>query len=291
MATLKEEFEKNGFVLVKSVLTKEEVKEFRALLYDKFSSAKDKKQIMHPYNEREIYKYAFKDKIIAALHEAIGEDLYYLPTASVNRNSFGTWHYDANANVQSYLFEDNFKLVKCGIYLQDNTSEWGGGVQVVKKDDFKLYYKRDVFEEGLKNGTYEPIFVPIEEGDFLFFDYRLWHNATFPNEENRKNLIETKDTCLVKNIPEEFSKLIYYWDSGNYGTQKNYMNGLKKRAIKEEYDGIHAPYFTMGLSKVFPNDYDEGFIKLAKEKNISIASLTIEESKPFKSILKRYSLL
>ena len=106
-----------------------------------------------------------------------------IPDFQIHRNLFGTWHVDSGAEKSApYLHRKDYKFVKCGIYLQDNSKEWGGGIQLVPKShlfpiktqirklDHKIKSIRDKFS--LKNNILD---VPIKAGDFLAFDSRLLH--------------------------------------------------------------------------------------------------------------------
>src|SRR3990167_11440807 len=141
----KDSFRKNGFVIVRNVLTDEEVTDIRQYLDEWFKTKHSNTQrfmllpsiLKHEF----LYKLYFKPQIVNALRSALGPELSYIHDLHVQRNAFGVewpenakfpkrgtgWHIDAGSeSTQYYLREKSYKFAKCGILLQDATNGFGG---------------------------------------------------------------------------------------------------------------------------------------------------------------------
>lgn len=206
---------------------------------------------------------------------------------NLQKNSFGGWHIDAGTEQNnSYLSKDNYKFVKCGMLLQDNTKEYGGFVDVIPKSH-KYHRTRVMGKSPLKiiKQIYASVIIPIKmkffalmvpakAGDLVFFDSRLYHQATKPNSV--KN---------YKGLPKNKTKYMFYWDACHNDMTQDFLNHSQKRAILENKDEL---FFTRYLSNYYPDDYPKKFIKGTEESNINIASLDRYKSKIFKKILQDY---
>ena len=131
-------FKKNGFVIVKSVFTSSQVHFLRELSHNLINSNGSKRQLMpsDTLKSEALSSLLFNEKIVNSLKESLGEELNYIPDITLHSNQFGYpgWHTDSSSEVyNSYLQSESYKFAKCGIFLQDNTDSWGGGLEVLPR--------------------------------------------------------------------------------------------------------------------------------------------------------------
>ena len=136
-------YKKDGFVIIQNVLESNEVKDLRNHLEEKFS-IKINKDLRQVYSEdvikdEKFYSVFLRNKLIDSCKIIFGENFNIIPDFMIQINSFGLsrkgykfgWHVDsASEGNAEYLLKDNYKFAKMGIFLQDNTIEYGGGINI-----------------------------------------------------------------------------------------------------------------------------------------------------------------
>ena len=156
MNTSFENFDKNGFVLFKNVLTPEEVAIFRGeceriVEQEKIISQGDNDYLRNNILVRsDIVRDIFlQEKVINVIKKICGDDFCILPEVSIMRSQYGGWHKDTTSvEIFGYDFHKtpDFRVVNVAIYCQDN-GDYGGGLDVVPGshkivDSFVEYYRK-----------------------------------------------------------------------------------------------------------------------------------------------------
>ena len=133
-----ESFTEFGFVIIKDLLSPHEVEKLRLFIQEKLAFHGHERK-MNPYQVflyPELYLLQFKERAVKMLKTVLGEKLCCYPDLVVHHNMFGYpgWHTDSNSEgYAKYLQAPDYKFAKCGIFLQDNTLGWGGGIKLLPK--------------------------------------------------------------------------------------------------------------------------------------------------------------
>jgi hypothetical protein len=221
-----------GYVVIPQVLSQEEVRKARSILTQIFSKKSNYEGDLYRTSEeggsvyidifsryKELRWILFNPKFIEGLSSALGKDFVVLPDAAMHDSQYGGWHKDTTSqerNGHTFHYEQDFQVVTTAIYLQDNSAEYGGGLEVVphshteKTDPFAT---KPTLIERIKNKLMNSVerkemkfenqySVPTKAGDMVIFNLRLTHRATYPEinpvpAEHRKFAIFT--ICSANN--------------------------------------------------------------------------------------------
>ncbi len=243
-------------------------------------------------------------RIVAALKAILGPDYVVIPDFHVHRNLFelgdsrrlpthffgiirSGWHHDAGSEGASpYLFEAAYRMVKCGLYLQDNTVEWGGGIEIaagghklpLRSSSNKLNYAAQRIWQTFKIVT-KGAPLALRAGDFVAFDARLPHCGCLPeNAAGRFSEAEKRAGCV--RIPEQHAKLVFYFNASRACCAHTYMEYSLKRGmceIAEIQKGARSEVFFSDFSGLrYPEDYASWLVKMLSDNGIRIAQLDAE---------------
>jgi ectoine hydroxylase-related dioxygenase (phytanoyl-CoA dioxygenase family) len=140
MSDLLDNYNKNGYVIIRNVLSETEIKTFRSHMKNIFdtkiiSEQGDLELVRSNIFSRfpEVQEYFFKQPVIDSLKDLLGDDFIIMPEVSVMDSKYGGWHKDTTSIElfgQDFHKSPDFKLVNAAFYLQDNT-DFGGGLDVV----------------------------------------------------------------------------------------------------------------------------------------------------------------
>lgn len=276
MAPLDDEFRRSGFIHIRGALTADEVTAARASIDAAFAAAGAPKALLpgRCIADPAIYRWLFQPKIVAALKEILEPAYSVIPTLTVARNQFGMaarrylglkrpgWHVDSGSEGHApWLLAPDYRFVKCGIYLQDNSADWGGGVDIVRgghrfplrtgnpRLDFGLKTLRD--HVGIVTAWQR---VALKAGDFLAFDSRLPHRSTLP----------------ARGVTRPEPKYVIYWDSCRTAYAATFIADRATRGAKELGQG--EAFFAQMASLTFPDDYPAEFARRVSETGIRVAS-------------------
>ena len=246
----KSTFERNGFLLLKNFLSAEETNDLRATslsLFDKPALLQDSDQLrVNLFRRHEEMNGLRSDpRVDALLKSLLGDDYRYAETeASVARRFYTDWHRDTDGpelGGEAWPWEPDVRLVQLMWYLQPQTEEYGGGLQIVPGSHLKRGWKKSDYEGSkIKRGFMRkvaqwadgaadngpiagvPYTIPTEPGDLLVFYIRCLHRATTPKE------------VPIEDIPEEHEKiLISYAVSPNNRQYANYVDYLSRCSNKQ----------------------------------------------------------
>lgn len=288
-----ESFSEFGFVIVKGLLSPQEVERLRLFIREKITLYGNKKRMnsYEAHQHPELYLLQFKERAVKMLQQVLGEDLCYYPNLSVQHNMFGNpgWHTDSNSEgYAKYLQAPDYKFAKCGIFLQDNTEDWGGGVKVLPKGhklsiltgepriDFRVRRFLDFCSINY-SFPIKPMTVDTNAGDLLIFDSRLLHASTLPQKNAELN---TVDGNQLIGIPSKNEKIVVYWDTSNSKMKGDYLKNAVKRS-KREKKGSEI-IFTGFTQHYFPDDFPEDYTGRAREYGIEIGCLNKQKCQEMK---------
>jgi Phytanoyl-CoA dioxygenase (PhyH) len=261
-----DQYFRDGYLLVPNVLTPEQVRWLRAFLRPKFDSPKFVPDTHHWLLDvfgryPELRWLCFHEPTLKIVRSLFGEDIVLLPDSTAHFNYFGGWHKDTGSfDRAGRLFFKEKDYLQWGLayYLQDNTSEYGGGMDVepgshLEPEDLFIrpppFRKRRVLEriwhhvnrrarrkywqawdEYDKSPRYEPdpskvVSVLSLAGDLVIFDSRINHHATPPGK-----LTPQYGWIRRGMLPVEHEKLAVFsaW-SRNNSTARAYIEWNKTR--------------------------------------------------------------
>ncbi len=124
-----------------------------------------------------LYRRVFTARMAALLSRLIGEGLVLLPEHAAHRNGFGGWHKDTNmfeAAGSMAHWSSDYAVYQCGIYLQDNSPESGGGLSVVPGSHRVPRNPAQTEVVAQQHG----VVLDSRAGDLVVFHTRLDHRAT-----------------------------------------------------------------------------------------------------------------
>jgi hypothetical protein len=242
-----------------------------------------------------------RPRIVAALKTILQPHYKIIPDFHIHRNLFdftdtrrslthlfgligSGWHHDAgHERAGAYLYDRRYRMVKCGIYLQDNTFEFGGGIVTapgghklpLRTRSPKLNYYSERIWQTFHVLTGERT-LDIKAGDFVAFDAHLPHRGAQPHSLLRTvGPSERKSGCL--RLPEDRAKLVIYFNASKAALANTYLQHSLARGHKELEQlraGLnHETFFSDFAGLRFPQDYPPDFVAALRAEGISMAQL------------------
>lgn len=278
-------YDRDGFLLLPRVLTPNEVADMRALLDAEFQrlGATDYLFFSETVQLSAIWKVMFHPSVVGACKAVLGDDFTVIPNINVQRNQFGDptdSHRDCDSESRMpYLTSPDYRFFKCGVYLQDNSREWGGGILITPgkhhfplrtgypRVDFRLKLARDYV--AIKLGER---WLDIKAGDVVMFDSRLPHASAFPS---RYSLEQRVNYVRLHVLPRERTKYVVYWDACS--TRPYALGFMKNSARRAAAEITFCNYVRLR----YPDDYPPEYLRAASNVGANIAHLSADESAHF----------
>ena len=286
MMSLRNEYKKNGYIILKSIFNSNEIKIIREYIENKFELQKNPnlRNITSDniINDKNLFQIFFEKEIVNNLKIIFENDLTYIPDFVIQINSFGQknnsykpgWHVDsASEKNATYLLNDDYDFAKMGIFLQDNTLDFGGGILLAPKAH-KIYFKflpsrLVLFIKKIQDKIFSKIrgkSILSEAGDVIIFDSRIPHASALPNlNKNIKQSIEEKNK--IDGLGDN-SKYVFYCNV----TNSKYSELFMKHSVDRRLNENNNKYFDYVLRK-FPDDYSDHFVEIMKKNNINIGNI------------------
>jgi len=261
MNQIKLHYENKGYFHSKSVLSPDDVNNTRNFILKKFfESGKNFSNFQYLVNKYESFYNIFSDKIDNDLKEINDqEEIYFLNVIKIQKNAAVatefTWHQDSGGNKGKKYFtnKENF-YCKLGIYLQDNSATYGGGIDLVpyshlifidkklnilKKIFFKIYTSIRI---RFLNNRFK-----IKKGDAVFFHNKLFHKTTsVKNKKDAEDYLKNNNNVnlYVLICNKSLIKEVFKFNNLEFDEEK----------LKKEY-AFELKQKENNLSKFILNDY------------------------------------
>jgi hypothetical protein len=255
----KAQYFRDGYLLVRNVLTAEEVHWLRAFFRPKFDAPRLAPDTDHWLLDifgryPEVRWLCFHEPSLSIVRALFGDDIVLLPESTVHFNYFGRWHKDTGSFDRAgltFFKAKEFLQWTVAYYLQDNTAEYGGGLDVepgshrqaedpfIRPTDRRSIWKRiwhqldraarrKYWLEWNRHGGYVPskvVSVPSCAGDMVIFDSRLNHHAT-----PAPGLVPVRGWIRRGLLPTDHEKLAVFssWSKDN-STARAYMDWTRAR--------------------------------------------------------------
>lgn len=242
-------YEENGYLIVRNMLTKDQVAFLRKRALDIFSSGEWKvngyntdKTLVDPYKDfPEIMNITLTKNVVDTAKFLAGEDhMVLIPETAIMKGFYPTWHKDTTTPEKyghTFHLRSDFNVIRCGFYLQDN-NEYGGGLSVFAGSHKVSDYLTGEFPERTlmsrikdrlttnaeeKNKFLNPhnlklVDIPSKAGDLVFFNFKIIHKGTIPRSQR------------IADVPADMTKIALFDIFGaNNEATKQYIDFLKTR--------------------------------------------------------------
>jgi hypothetical protein len=310
-----ESFKKNGFIIIPGVLHNRDVDSNRDVLNNIMRTMpKEKRMLIFSdiFGNDNLLDFLieaqYNNKIVSTLSQIFENEFYYINDIQIQCNMFGinpgNWHTDSGSEIDllsgNYLHSPDYSFGKVGVYLQDNTINFGGGIDVIPKSHkIYKYFKGNKFLQyfyarlaerilGYKSGIMK-LTVPIKAGDAVFFDSRTIHRSSVPHAI-KSEMNKSEKAAQRFNIKHKNSKYALYWEVGSKEDSVRFLRNSCKRALIELEDIVYVDnfkelFYTDYLQYTYPDDYPSKYKKnVNKFPQLNIRSLDKIRSKLFKSL-------
>jgi Phytanoyl-CoA dioxygenase (PhyH) len=205
----KKSFAADGYLLVPGILSQEQVRSLREYLGPKFETPPEQrgkgdldKVMLDIFSRNPSIRWLlFHEPTQQVLRGLLGDDFVVLREAAAHFELFGGWHKDTTSQEragQRFQWDPGYLMVEVAYYLQDNSEEFGGGLDVQpgthrQSDRYATpaQDERNTKLRGVRNRLFgapdenqKPVSVPSKAGDLVIFDFRLNHQATQRTSSN-----------------------------------------------------------------------------------------------------------
>jgi ectoine hydroxylase-related dioxygenase (phytanoyl-CoA dioxygenase family) len=237
-AEQKEQFDRDGYVVIPGVVSADELASLRSFLGDLFDAGVTHRGdvqvrggvegrgggVRHDIFARypELRFPIAHPAVLGALRSLLGPELVFLPEMAAHDSRYGHWHKDTTPMERAgvaFHWAPDFRFVECGISLKDN-DEYGGGLDVVpgshkEPDHTPPAPKLTILQRAKAKVGLAPLSeqeAPVEEnalsipskaGDLIIFDFHMNHMATQPS------------ACRVSEVPLDKRKLALFFACTN----------------------------------------------------------------------------
>lgn len=301
----KKQFEDKGFVIVKNLITETQLKDLRMIINNHFENCEKRMETLSFFNKNpHIYELQFNNELIKICKEIFGEKFVVNNSIQIQYNMFGIndkylgWHIDCGHEYSSsnykHLYNNNYRFAKIGIYLQDNTLNFGGGIDVLNKSHkvFKLkskfltriYFK--ILLTYLKRANSHKYTLFTKAGDAVIFDSRLMHRSTI----NLKTRSNSTGASRNFNHNSENSKISIYWSMGNKFSDEYFKQDMIERANEEYSQKAEEVVYNEYLSFYYPDSYPDKYISSIKKNKLNVSSLHKKETIKYRNRLANEKL-
>ena len=229
--------------------------------------------------------------ITRVLKTLLGADCVHLPDFEVHINQYGIgkggWHLDCGSEIPNrYLLEPTYRFVKCGIFLQDNSPDLAGGIDVLRglhrafppignvMNRFRVQYALTKVLQSIHHRR-----VATRAGDVIVFDSRLPHRGTAPCAAFLSTISESH---LANNnfsgaIPPGRDKMVIYFDACRAGYADAFLVNSVRRARDELRFPMSSQHRGQYLGIRYPEDFPAEIRSLFDASGIRVATYEGEE--------------
>lgn len=258
MNELKTNFQQKGYLTVPNFISLETVEIMRdeietLLALEKDATLKPTTLLKSSILSNIIFSSEFKN----VLNKLSSDYQFYIPNFTARKNLYIGWHSD-----DEFVCGDNGelpKILQCNIYLQDNSIEHGGGIDVAIGTHLLSQDKKKclITENNL---TFES--ANTKAGDLLIFDYRVIHRSTIPAI-----------------APRISSRLALQWtvgqtlDRARMFTEYLIRRQREKLHLSDFTDTRAIAYFIDAMNVEYPSSFQKETLDLIDKTKIIVPSV------------------
>ncbi|MUH71349.1 hypothetical protein [Psychrosphaera haliotis] len=285
MNKLKNNFSKDGFKIVKGVLSSSEIDEIREVV----GAQEPGTRLMQPpkLNKLPHVLNVFVNKRVDSHLQEILGDFYRFSSHQLQINSFtqatlqkasSGAHIDGIKELElnlSYMSESIPAWVNIGIYLQDYDNDgFGGGIAVLENSHkvVRLLARLPCSSVFIKSFIKVTKFLPFkyfkevktEPGDAIIFDNRLIHTS-IPTKSTLKNE-NASHQQFVSSIPNKNRKLAFYWFAGKTELNAEILSNNFYSRVNRAADKTKTGGFDYKLACELDNEFKGDIRKMLGAK-------------------------
>jgi hypothetical protein len=184
--------ERDGYILVRNVVSAERVEQARALCDGYLLADVDAENEIEATAllQMPAMNFIFDERVIGALTTWLGGSLAYYPNYVARLNRRTGWHVDNGFSPvylpdASHVYDPQFRHVQCVVYLQDNQPGPGGGLDVRPGSHTWAANNEFPDDDFLVRAYPEVVTIGSKAGDLIVFDGRVMHRGT-PQDGSQK---------------------------------------------------------------------------------------------------------
>ncbi|CCD30200.1 conserved hypothetical protein [Candidatus Glomeribacter gigasporarum BEG34] len=246
-STYLEGLKETGFFLIQNFLQQNEIKALKDVAVRIFNV--DGGSAVLPtifLKENKLTEIFFHKRMRSFLQDIFGymNRIYLYPNITIRNNLYVNWHTDdffLAENLQDEGALPEFYMFN--VYLQDNSKERGGGIDVMSGTHHLGREKKDKIISCPAESTYYSI--PSKSGDLIVFDYRIIHRGTIPTVDSNPDRFALQWT--VSTSDKWSSMYLAYLLSR--GKQKIHLADFTPQRAKTFFEDIS--------NVVYPDSFDD----------------------------------
>lgn len=241
-----------GFEHLKDVIDADSVARFRSTIVNYSNSGEDfPLEPAFCLQNKEILKIAFSPNLISKLRQKFHPEFVMFPDIEVQYNLIGGskkhdgifdgWHVDSGSEgYKKYLTDLNYGFAKVGIYFQDNTDNYGGGIDLVPASHrfvgfgsirLRFLIKKIVDKFRI---IFNTNMIRTKAGDVLFFDSRVQHRSSRVKKKGKNKNNQKFQSNDFINLPKGKEKIVVYFDIAYPNSCYEFWTNAKRRAQSED---------------------------------------------------------
>jgi hypothetical protein len=267
----KERFDKEGFLLIKNVFTKEEIAQIRKEAYESFEADKRKNLTFKLPSKLTNAIYAKGDilskdplrhvlldeRIIHLVKVVLGDKPVYFGDSNYHFGvGFRGFHRDNvdRTDLTAPDWDGDYPIVRLAIYLQDHKN-YSGGLKVKVGSH--------------KNPSGKSVFIDSEEGDVAIWSLRTIHSGNavrlkfFPNFSIDRARLEAMVPAFLKKDQQRERATLFM----TFGLKSKHLDRYIEKHVLGRED-------VKGYLKA--SRFDPKILELAKQKNLEVLKLVPE---------------
>jgi hypothetical protein len=277
-----EQYIRDGFVILRDVVSKDYISDLREIGFKVLEEKRQAGQLSVFNTEfvkhEKLINVPFLKNVVSSIRDVLGDDYVTISQYSMNANALSpVWHTDSQSQRNAeYLFNKDYLISKCGLYLQEHDPIYGGGMEIIPYSHRPTFlgYKSRSKSGRINNWRWQAIQFRNEHllpkklpklnlGDVLLFHGMLVHRASQPDLSKA----ESVEKYGIKNPPRDKYKFMIQWEvSPNNSFVPVYLAHQKLRALREGAESL----FSEALEVKYPDDYPEGTRRLIEENGCKI---------------------
>jgi hypothetical protein len=251
------QFDQDGYLVVRDVLSAGQTRQLREFFLRKFNLPPEPEPHGDTDSTRvdifsrypEIRWLLLNERVLRLFKALAGKDFVLMPDAFAALNNFVNWHKDTTAwerHGHTVHWRRGYRMIGFMYYLQDNTEDYGGGLEVdpgthLKPDRYivrpweaarpglrekmgskmrALWYKASGRKQNAARSSPDTLSVPSRAGDLLLCHFRLDHRASQPRKFPLP--LAHEKICITGGISSNNRRFIqdrldyYYCKSGRF---------------------------------------------------------------------------
>ena len=279
-----EQYIRDGFIILRNVVPKEYISDLREIGFELLEEKRKAGQISIYTSEfvkhEKLLSVAFLKDVVSAIRDVLGDDYVTLTQYSLTANAYSpVWHTDSQSQRNAeYLFNKDYLISKCGLYLQEHDPVYGGSLEIIPYSHrptllgYRSYKRNNTRIGQISDLQWKAIqfrnkyllrkkLPKLNLGDVLLFHGMLVHRASQPDFSKVVQI----EKYGIKDVPKDKYKFMIQWEvSADNDFVPVYLAHQKIRALKD------GKLFEESLGVRYPESYPEATKQLIEENGCKI---------------------